>query len=565
MNLIIIQNSEKRASDQNGDILRFAVSEEPLARVVFDGLSRALPFCRRGGTITAVPEEWGLKTRQGDPFTVSYGQQIPVGSELMGEARRDPWLIISNGRFVTRIDSRLLRDLLASAHSAVVAVGAEPGLLACREKIRFTSEGKIAGFRRLYTDAAEPAPAPSDWPHHLFIRTDVLGQLLSDGGLPRSFGALSDKLRAGALTVRAFHVAGDLADLGGAEGLLEFCSSAMSSHCNGHAYEQITYQAEKNDTDEAGEVSRKPRLIGKVLLGQDIHIGPDAVIIGPTIICNGARIERKAVISSAVIGPRVQISARQVVQNCVLAAGQSAPDDLKCGAGSVTRLGQPRLQPARQDRIKSDFRTWPRLSYAGSLKRIADCLAAAIVLILFAPVLPVVALAVKLTSSGPVFFKDRRQGLHGRPFNCLKFRTMRVGSDKIQDKLRVASQVDGPQFKMEDDPRITAVGRFLRETYVDEIPQFFNVLVGQMSVVGPRPSPEPENRLCPSWRDARLSVRPGVTGLWQIWRTREPMKDFQEWIHYDTRYVRELSLRLDLWICWRTFRKMAGQFIGQFG
>ncbi len=565
MNLIIIQDSGKRASDENGDILRFAVSAEPLAGVFFDGLSRALAIFHCGRTIAALPEEWGLKSRQGNPTTASYGQQIAMGSDLMGEVRRNPWLIVSNGRFVTQIDGRLLRDLLASAHSAVVAVSAEPGLLAFREKIRFTCEGKIAGFRRLYADAAEPAPVPSDWPHHLLIRTDVLGQVLSDGGLPRSFETLSDKLHAEALTIRAFNVGGNVTDLGSAEGLLEFCSCAMTLNCGGHVYEQITYTGAKNGSDQAAEVSRKPRLVGKVLLGQDVHIGPDAVIIGPTIICNGARIEGKAVINSAIIGPRVQISRRQVVQNRVLAAGQSTGADLRFGAQRVSGLGQPRLQPAPGNRIHSDFRTWPRLSYAGSLKRVVDCLTAAIVLILFAPVLPVVALAVKLTSSGPVFFKDRRQGLHGRPFNCLKFRTMRVGSDKIQDKLRVASQVDGPQFKMEDDPRITAVGRFLRETYVDEIPQFFNVLVGQMSVVGPRPSPEPENRLCPSWRDARLSVRPGVTGLWQIWRTREPMKDFQEWIHYDTRYVRELSLRLDLWICWRTFRKMVGQFIGQFG
>jgi lipopolysaccharide/colanic/teichoic acid biosynthesis glycosyltransferase len=117
---------------------------------------------------------------------------------------------------------------------------------------------------------------------------------------------------------------------------------------------------------------------------------------------------------------------------------------------------------------------------------------------------------------------------------------------------------------MADDPRITTVGRFLRETYLDEIPQFFNVLRGQMSVVGPRPSPEAENTQCPLWRDARLSVRPGITGLWQVSRTREAHKDFQEWIHYDTRYVREFSPWLDLWICWRTFRRMVENFISQF-
>ena len=117
---------------------------------------------------------------------------------------------------------------------------------------------------------------------------------------------------------------------------------------------------------------------------------------------------------------------------------------------------------------------------------------------------------------------------------------------------------------MVNEPRISAVGRFLRETYIDEIPQFFNVLFGQMSVVGPRPSPESENTLCPFWREARLSVRPGITGLWQILRTRVPMKDFQEWIRYDTEYVRNLSLKTDLWICWKTIKKLVGDFMNQF-
>jgi len=117
---------------------------------------------------------------------------------------------------------------------------------------------------------------------------------------------------------------------------------------------------------------------------------------------------------------------------------------------------------------------------------------------------------------------------------------------------------------MADDPRITRVGHFLRETYLDEIPQFINVLAGHMSVIGPRPSPKAENTLCPSWRNARLSVRPGVTGLWQIRRTREPMRDFQEWIVYDTEYVQGLCLWLDAKIFWKTFVRLIVKFGEQF-
>jgi lipopolysaccharide/colanic/teichoic acid biosynthesis glycosyltransferase len=141
---------------------------------------------------------------------------------------------------------------------------------------------------------------------------------------------------------------------------------------------------------------------------------------------------------------------------------------------------------------------------------------------------------------------------------------MIVGADEIQDKMRILNEVDGVHYKIDNDPRISPVGRFLRDTHIDEIPQFFNVLLGTMSVVGPRPSPEFENSHCPSWRDARLSVRPGITGLWQVCRTRQPMKDFQEWIYYDLKYSRDISLKMDLWICLRTIKKLVWNFAGQF-
>src|SRR5215467_4645058 len=115
------------------------------------------------------------------------------------------------------------------------------------------------------------------------------------------------------------------------------------------------------------------------------------------------------------------------------------------------------------------------------------------------------------------------------------------------------NQADGPQFFMENDPRLTRVGRFIRLTNLDELPQFWNVLMGDMGVVGPRPSPRKENQYCPPWREARLSVRPGITGLWQVKRTRLPGLDFQEWIKFDIQYVERLSWKLDLWIIFQTF------------
>ena len=138
----------------------------------------------------------------------------------------------------------------------------------------------------------------------------------------------------------------------------------------------------------------------------------------------------------------------------------------------------------------------------------------------------------------------------------------RSGSD-ISQVLLSKNVSDGPQFFVENDPRSTRIGRFLRNTQLDELPQFLNVLAGHMSVVGPRPSPRRENQFCPAWREARLSVRPGVTGLWQIRRTRAEGLDFQEWIRFDLEYVEQMSWRLDLWIIWRTcvllFRRVVGR------
>jgi lipopolysaccharide/colanic/teichoic acid biosynthesis glycosyltransferase len=129
---------------------------------------------------------------------------------------------------------------------------------------------------------------------------------------------------------------------------------------------------------------------------------------------------------------------------------------------------------------------------------------------------------------------------------------MRKDSEEIKARLMAQNQADGPQFFIKNDPRLTKVGAFIREYQIDELPQLFNIVKGDMRVVGPRPSPFKENQYCPPWREARLSVRPGLTGLWQISRTREEGNDFQEWIKYDIRYVEKQSFWLDLWIIWRT-------------
>ncbi len=185
-------------------------------------------------------------------------------------------------------------------------------------------------------------------------------------------------------------------------------------------------------------------------------------------------------------------------------------------------------------------------------KRAFDVVVSAVVLVLALPLFGVVALCILIEDGRPVFYGHVRQTRGGREFRCWKFRTMQRNADTMTALVADKNSCDGPQVLIKDDPRVTRVGQLLRRFQIDEVPQFWNVLVGHMSIVGPRPSPDVENQYCPAWREIRLSVRPGITGLWQTERTRADGKDFQEWIRYDIEYVRRASFRYDLYLCVRT-------------
>ncbi|MHC4740891.1 MAG: sugar transferase [Planctomycetota bacterium] len=569
MKLIVIHNNPDKSASNGGGLLKMAVSGGPLADVVFEGLRRSAEWIDTGRlssagrmeTVCLVPESWQVRPPSVRSMKiVSYAGRTKMCSDLNLHAGGRDWLVISNGRFVTRINNDLLEGILTGIDAHLVAVNAEPQLRAACEKVRPALHGKVAGFRRLYDDSAELASIPADWPHHLFIRTAIIERITPGAVLPESFSALLQTSRSKGLKCRAVKIAGSALDIETEDGLLGLCRMGVFAESCKSAMPIF------GQTGKDGPNPQKTRLVGDVLLGENVRIDPDVVIAGPSIIGDRATIERGAVISSSIIGPEVCVEKDSFVRDSIMIGSpprlvQGSPD---FGGGASKRMCRGDAEFENLESVCGVFRNWKKFAYAGAFKRMADILFAIIILVLFAPIMPLIALAVKLTSPGPVFYKDKRQGRYGKHFDCLKFRTMRTGSDTIQEKLRVASQVDGPQFKIDNDPRITAVGRFLRNTYIDEIPQFFNVLFGQMSVVGPRPSPEAENTLCPSWRDARLSVRPGITGLWQIYRTRKSGQDFQEWIYYDIEYVRNISFRMDLRICFLTVKKLISSFISQF-
>lgn len=187
-------------------------------------------------------------------------------------------------------------------------------------------------------------------------------------------------------------------------------------------------------------------------------------------------------------------------------------------------------------------------------KRAVDLLGAVFALLLLAPLLLLVALAIKIDSPGPVFFRQRRVGLNGRTFEMYKFRSMALDAEARKGELMPENEVkDGPIFKMKHDPRVTRVGRFIRRTSLDEFPQFVNVILGQMSLVGPRPPVPEEVALYTPEQWQRLSVMPGATGLWQV-SGRSELSSFRAMLNLDLQYIRDWSLRADLWILLRTVR-----------
>jgi lipopolysaccharide/colanic/teichoic acid biosynthesis glycosyltransferase len=577
--IVIHKNNRQIAGDK--DLVRFAFSDRLVSGIFFDRLSFSfkqgvsklsifspLKRLNLNDMVLTIPQKWDINcpAKISDVTIKTYAENTPIFSEYLEKLKRDKWLTISDGRFAALINNELLHRVLSETEADVLAVNIKPELQACREKVRLTSKGYIAGFRRLYSDSAEPVPFPNDWPHRVFVKTNVLDRVLADNNMPRDFSSFIKECHSMSLTLRVLDMAGLVLDLETEQGLLSFCMKGLLESRSS----RFKFRASNLGYRQTSMISQDVRFTGNVLLGRNISIGQNVVIVGPAIIGDNVKIEPGTVVDSSIIGSDVYLPSNQFVQNRVIMSHgfrreHVAKPRLAKSTGnyaSLIRSNEYSLNRLNTEQLP--FRHWPRFSYARCFKRIIDFFAAMVVLVLFAPVIPFIALAIKVSSPGSVFFKDKRQGLHGREFYCLKFRTMTIGADKIQEKLRIVSEVDGPQFKIADDPRINTVGSFLRETYIDEIPQFFNVLLGQMSVVGPRPSPGSENTLCPSWRDARLSVRPGITGLWQVCRTRQPMKDFQEWIYYDTKYVRDLSLKMDLWISLKTIKRMVDNFIKQF-
>ena len=190
-------------------------------------------------------------------------------------------------------------------------------------------------------------------------------------------------------------------------------------------------------------------------------------------------------------------------------------------------------------------------------KRAFDLVGAILLLILLSPLLLILSLVVKLSSAGPALYRWRVVGKGGRPFVSYKFRSMVTNADELKASLENLNEMTGPVFKMTDDPRVTGVGAWMRRFSLDELPQLYSVLIGDMSLVGPRPPLTTEYCRFTEYQKQKLAVKPGMTCLWQV-RGRNQVCDFDEWVKLDLEYIRNWSLMLDVSILFQTVRSVAG-------
>ncbi|MGV8075257.1 MAG: sugar transferase [Syntrophobacteraceae bacterium] len=304
-------------------------------------------------------------------------------------------------------------------------------------------------------------------------------------------------------------------------------------------------------------------VVPPVSVSPDAHINGSARLIGPTCIGSKCRVGKDVILNSCVLMDSVEVKTGARITNCIVSEGTLVeegtewrdmvvlPDSLP-GHDSLLYRGIRNGASVNAEHLSTGSAIVGNESYR-HWKRVFDAVFAFCALLVTAPLLVLIAIAVRMDSQGPIIFRQRRCGHNGVQFDMYKFRTMVNNAEDVKREIQCLNEVDGPMFKISEDPRTTRVGRVLRAINLDEIPQFWNVLKGDLSVVGPRPLSWDEMRFNPRWRDIRLSCPQGIVGLWQVYSHSNP--SFADWIHYDITYVGRCSFWFDMKIIMLTLWK----------
>ncbi|NUO80561.1 sugar transferase [candidate division KSB1 bacterium] len=370
---------------------------------------------------------------------------------------------------------------------------------------------------------------------------------------------LLPRLLEAGLKVNAQQLAGDWQNLFNLEDYMKMNEGALSGR-----FGNITYQRQISPNVWVGRnvhISSRVNFIPPVVIGDNTVIDDDVQIIGPVAIGADCFVGKGAVLRECTVWNRSQVAEASWIERSVVTRDSKVGPRQHLQNTVVMKEG---LQPATINLLEKNYNITTIASSNSTpvlhgqhrrrvydfCKRGIDLAFSSMLLALFLPVMSVIACAIKADSPGPVFFRQRRCGLRGREFFMFKFRSMAQDAAERQHELKHLNQVDGPIFKIENDPRMTRVGKILRKYSLDEIPQLFNILLGEMSFVGPRPLARKELKFEPSWSETRLQVKPGLTGLWQV--SGRSDSSFRDWVALDKYYAMHQSLMLDLKILFKT-------------
>jgi len=476
----------------------------------------------------------------------------------------------------------------ADYHGATHLIAVGSNLEGARESVECDQQGYVTRVQRLYNSMS--------WP-------DVVDEAICYSFAPsraiydipfQSLGQLRTALVTRGVLSHDVPLTSDIDDLCREDDLLALNQRVVSALAQWPVAPGLTERSPGVVLGRDCLVHPTAKLIAPIIIRDDVQIEANATIIGPAIIGTGVHVGHDAVVAQSIIcddaGVPPGATARQrlilhgldehatrphmhrdkpfaglfqsIQEHCERCENRNVTGGASAGCTGCLTSGI-------QDEHHAQTPFTPRPLVPGqrrrivhlAIKRSVDFLVAALALLALSPLLILMAIVIKLDSRGPVFFSHRREGKGGKEFPCIKFRTMISEAHQMQRKLYENNEVDGPQFKLRHDPRVTRAGRWLRATNIDELPQLINVLLGHMSLVGPRPSPFRENQICVPWRRARLSMRPGITGLWQVCRSEDRSAgDFHEWIFYDMAYVRSFSAWLDLKILIATVLTLGGKW-----
>lgn len=439
---------------------------------------------------------------------------------------------------------------------AVVGVQKDVRRKKVRESVDIAPDGKIESFHITYSSIDRGSPWRSNG---IYIFDPVVLKFIDKNNYMDIKEQLIPALQSESLDVFAYEIEG-------------------SYQCIDSVNDYIGVQREilLESNNKSPYLEDKEELIERVWMGKDVKISPKAYLLGPIVIGDGCTIEDWAqIIGPAVIGNRCRISQEILIRESILLNGIYLSSGSKIEYSIIgentnvpnnshikNMIALNGLKIGDANLIPSDYGVKGTVDLSGITpvthnvykitKRIMDVVLSAGGIILLLPLFLLIAIILKIDSPGPLFYTQMRCGIKGKLFGMIKFRTMVANAEELHKELISKKDIDGPMFKLVNDPRVTRFGNVLRKTSLDELPQLFNVLKGEMSLVGPRPLIMDEMKFSPSWRDIRLKVKPGITGLWQVQGRSEA--SFHDWIRYDVYYVKNQSLWLDIKILFKTVK-----------